>query len=111
MRMRGGNRDSTTARGCGSVLLAAARRAWAAQNKAHAVSLRYTLRQSNRRGAKGNEMKMNAIRWGLVTFASCISCGIVGHYLPIGIAHFVVVVLALFFGIIGTFSVSEQNEN
>ena len=59
---------------------------------------------------KGHEMKMNAIRWGLVTFAACISCGIIGHYLPTGIAHFVVVVLALFFGIIGTFSVSEDTK-
>jgi hypothetical protein len=55
-------------------------------------------------------MKMNAIRWGLVTFAACISCGVVGHYLPTGIAHFVVVVLALFFGVIGTFSVSEDTK-
>jgi hypothetical protein len=56
-------------------------------------------------------MKMNAIRWGLVTFAACISCGVVGHYSPVGGAHIAVVLLALFFGIIGTFSVSEQNEN
>ena len=55
-------------------------------------------------------MTKNAIRWGLVTFAGCISCGIIGHYLPTGISHFVVVVLALFFGIIGTFSVSEGSE-
>jgi hypothetical protein len=55
-------------------------------------------------------MKMNAIRWGLVTFAACVSCGIVGHNLPVGGAHIAVGLLALIFGFIGTVAVSGDTE-
>lgn len=50
----------------------------------------------------------NASRWALVTFAGCISNGIVGHYLPDASASSFVPILSLAFAFVGFAVISEK---
>lgn len=53
-------------------------------------------------------MNANSCRWGLTTFALGISSGILGHYLPVEVWFFPVLVLSGFFGMFGALAIAEN---
>lgn len=57
---------------------------------------------------RGDEMK-GSTRWGLVTFALGVTCGTLGHYLPVEAASFAVVIMSFFFGLFGKASIEDRD--
>lgn len=51
----------------------------------------------------------NSTRWGLTTFALGISCGVLGHYLPIGTSIGAVLFMSVLFGLFGSLAISEND--
>lgn len=51
----------------------------------------------------------SSIRWGLVTFSLGLSCGVLGHYLPIETSIGSVLFMSALFGIFGGLSISEKD--
>ena len=58
----------------------------------------------------GDEMK-SSTRWGMVTFALGICCGIMGRYLPPASETWVgaVLMMSAIFGIFGALAISEKD--
>lgn len=50
----------------------------------------------------------NAIRWALVNFCGCITCGVLGHYLPVDAAIFSVSVAALIVSFLGGITLDTE---
>jgi hypothetical protein len=50
----------------------------------------------------------NSTRWGMVTFCIGLTCGTLGHFLPVAGAAFGVVIISIFGSLIGKFSVEDE---
>lgn len=50
-----------------------------------------------------------ATRWGLVTFSLGLSCGVLGHYLPVDVSIGAVLFMSALFGLFGSLSISEKD--